>query len=49
MAESYSLNSLGLLETVFEDLLLGTSLVVQWLRLLCSQRRGPRFDPWSGN
>ena len=27
---------------------LGTSLVVQWLRL-CSQCRGPRFDPWSDN
>ena len=25
-----------------------TFLVVQWLRL-CSQCRGPRFDPWSGN
>ena len=24
-------------------------LVVQWLRLLSSQCRGPRFDPWSGN
>ena len=22
----------------------GTCLVVQWL--VCSQRRGPRFDPW---
>ena len=28
--------------------LLGTSLVVQWLRL-CSQGRGPGFDPWAGN
>ena len=27
---------------------LGTSMVVQWLRL-CSQCRGPRFDPWSDN
>ena len=27
---------------------LGTSLVVQWLRL-CAQRRGCKFDPWSGN
>jgi len=26
----------------------GTSLVVQGLRL-CSQCRGPRFDPWLGN
>ena len=24
----------------------GTSLLVQWL---CSQCRGPRFGPWSGN
>ena len=27
---------------------MGTSLVVQCLRL-CSQCRGPRFNPWSGN
>ena len=27
----------------------GTSLVVQWLRLLASKCRGPRFDIWSGN
>ena len=27
--------------------LLGTSLVVQWLRL-CSQCRGPGFDLWAG-
>ena len=26
----------------------GTSLVVQWLRP-CSQCRGSKFDPWSGN
>ena len=26
----------------------GTSMVVHWLRL-CSQCRGFRFDPWSGN
>ena len=26
----------------------GTSLVIWWLRL-CSQSRGPRFNPWSGN
>ena len=26
----------------------GTSLVVQWVRL-CSQCRGPGFNPWSGN
>lgn len=25
--------------------ILGTSLVVQWLRLM----EGPGFDPWSGN
>ena len=28
--------------------LMGTFLVVQWLRL-CSQCRGPGFDPWSRN
>ena len=27
---------------------LGTSLVVEWIRL-CSQGRGPGFSPWSGN
>ena len=27
----------------------GTSLVVQWLETLCSQRRRPGFYPWSGN
>ena len=26
-----------------------SSLVVQWLRHPCSQCRGPRFNPWSGN
>lgn len=26
----------------------GASLVVQWLRM-CSQSRGRRVDPWSGN
>ena len=28
---------------------LGTSLVVQWLRLLCSKRGGLRFESWSSN
>ena len=32
----------------FNQICQGTSLVVQWLRL-CSQCRGPGFDPWSGN
>ena len=27
----------------------GTPLAVQWLRSMCSQGRGPRFDPWLGN
>ena len=27
----------------------GTSMLVQWLRLLCSQCKGPGFHPWSGN
>ena len=27
----------------------GTSLVVQWLKTLCSQCKGPRLDPQSGN
>ena len=27
---------------------IGTSLVAQWPRL-CTQCRGPRFNPWSGN
>ena len=31
-----------------KQLHVGTSLMVQWLRLL-SQRRGPRFNPWSEN
>ena len=33
---------------MFSQICQGTSLVVQWLRL-CSQCRGPGFDPWSGN
>ena len=28
-----------------QDSILGTSLVVQWLRLPCSQCKGPRFNP----
>ena len=28
---------------------LGTSLVVQWLRLRAPSAGGPRFDPWLGN
>ena len=31
-----------------KSLYVETCLVGQWLRL-CSQSRGPRFDPWSGN
>ena len=26
-----------------------STLMVQWLRTPCSQWRGPRFKPWSGN
>lgn len=29
--------------------ILGSFLVAQWLRLWCSQCRGPRFNPWLGN
>ena len=32
-----------------ECILYGTSLVVQRLRPLAPNARGPRFDPWSGN
>ena len=28
---------------------IGTSLVVQWLRLHAPQCKGPGFNPWSGN
>ena len=28
---------------------IGTSLVIQWLRLRDPNARGPGFDPWSGN
>ena len=27
----------------------GTSLVLQWLRLQAPNAGGPRFDPWLGN
>ena len=43
-----SLNNLCLCLSPQERELLGTSLVVQGLRL-GSQCRGPGFDPWSGN
>ena len=32
-----------------KDVKLGTSLVVQWLRLCTPNAGGPGFDPWSGN
>ena len=38
------------LQTDSEDeTLIGTSLVVQWLRLCAPSARGTQFDPWSGN
>ena len=34
---------------LFKSKKTGTSLMVQWPRILFSHCRGPRFDPWSGN
>ena len=57
MSTSYSFSLLGLVINLpllkkkkkkYLKFKKGTSLVVQGLRL-CSQCRGPRFDPWLGN
>lgn len=45
---SYCVNNKELVFPYQKFVFLGTSLQVQWLRL-CSQYRGPQFDPCSGS